>query len=105
MILIDGFPFDLSATEIDDYQLHIIPSQGWLGPTNPEVEAQRIQSLKDSWTEARRIQASIDMKNMHPMPRTTLLSKNHKENIGKSMMGNQNKRGKRGGNQHTKAKL
>jgi len=77
-----------------------------MGPTSPEIEASRIQGVKDSWVGAndRRSKAAADMSARHPMRRATELSITHKANIGLGMMGNQNKLGKRGGNQHTKKK-
>lgn len=102
-IIIDDFPFEVTEEQVDEYQIQLIHAGGWMGPTSPEIEAARIQGLKDSWTPARRVQASNLLKAARPNmpPSTPKLSLEHKAAIAKGMIGNQNKTGKKGGNQYT----
>lgn len=105
MILIDDFPFELTPTEVDEWQIILFHAGTWMGPTSPEIEAARLQGLKDAWNKnGRRELGSRLMKQQHPMSRATKLTEEHKENIAKGMRGNQNKTGKRGGNQYTNPK-
>lgn len=99
MILIDGFPFELTPAEVDEWQIHLIHAAGgWMGPTSPEIEAARLQGLKEAWVNAdsRRAEHASRMKvNRYEGPtHVNGMSKTHKENLSKALMGNQNARKK-----------
>ena len=100
-ILIDSFPFDITLSE--DYDNNVIYFEQ--SEATPEQKAAFAKVIAGTWTEDRRVKASADMAGQHPMRRATELSATHKANIGRGMKGNQNKTGKRGGNQYTKNRI
>ena len=98
MWTLDDFPFNIDETDLGDADIVLFSTPGWQGPVTPETEAARIQGLRDAWEDAgdRRAEHAIRLKaNRYEGPTHQHgMSAEHKANLSKALMGNQNARKK-----------
>lgn len=94
---IDNFPFDVTASEHEEWQVIINSNPGWGGPITPETEAAKIAGLKAAWVnaDARRAKASARMTAARPTmrqvaPHQNGMSEEHRVNLSKAAIGNTN---------------
>jgi len=87
----------------EDYSdnIEVIHHGVWNGPQNPEIEARRIQGLKDSWNnKVRREEQAERMRLTRPTmrqvkPHQNGITDQHRANMSKAQMGNSNARKKK----------
>lgn len=96
------FPEFYLVTEDYSENVEVFHHGVWNGPQNEETEAARIAGIKQSWAndEARREEHRVRLKMLRPTmpqgePHQSGMTDQHRANLSKAGMGNQNARKKK----------